>query len=132
MKKMILGSALMLLTVILFAQPQHDGPPKPPPVAERWTHDSTRLQLYVVLSSSQIGNVKAVFISFYNSMDALMQNAAGSPPAREEVEKINKAKDEALQQIFTPEQKMKYHTFRRELMPPPPHEAKHKAPPINS
>ena len=126
MKKLLLGSAAMLLTATLFAQPeQHpDGPPKPPPIAERWRHDSTKLQLYVVLNTGQMSNVKAAFLSFYNDMDAVMQQNKKNPPkapAREDVEKIRAKRNSALKTIFTAQQYDRFQTFEREFMPPPHH-----------
>ncbi len=121
MKKILFSSLAALLTIALFAQPPHpDGPPKPPPIAERWKHDSVKLQLYVVLSSSQISNVKTAFVSFYNEMDALMQ-VSKMLPAREDVEKVRSKRDGDLKLIFNAQQFDRFETFEKEFMPPPPH-----------
>lgn len=127
MKKLLLGSAAMLLTATLFAQPEQpfDGPPKPPPVTERWKYDSTKLQLYVVLNNAQMSNVKSTFFSFYNEMDALMQQNKKAPPAspaREEIEKIRTKRNAALKAILDGQQFMRFDVFEKEFMPPPhPH-----------
>ena len=120
MKKVLFGSVAMLLTVSVFAQPgQHpDGPPPPPPVAERWRHDSTKLQLYVVLSANEINGTKAAFLSFYNDMDGLRQQ--NKPAPREELEKTRAKRNNALKEIFNPQQFDRFETFEREFMPLPP------------
>ena len=125
MKKLLPGSVAMLLTMTLFAQPekQPDGPPKPPPIAERWRHDSTKLQLYVVLNSGEMAGAKASFLSFYNDMDALMQptnSKPPAPPARADVERIHTKRNNALKAIFSAQQFERFETFEREFMPPPP------------
>ena len=128
MKRIIFSSLATLLTATLFAQPPHpDGPPKPPPVAERCKHDSTKLQLYVVLSSPQISNVKTAFFSFYNEMDALMQ-APKTAPAKEGVEKIRSKRDLTLKAIFNAQQFDRFETFEKDFMPPPPHPPKPQEP----
>ena len=121
MKKMMLAGMAALLAAASLAQPpKQDRLPKPP-VAERWTHDSTKLQLYVVFSPTQTERLKTVFFSFYQSVDTLMQKVPPAPPAREPMEQIIRTRDEALQQIFTPDQRIRFQTFRKELMPPPAH-----------
>src|SRR5947209_8624719 len=121
MKKVFLGSALLLLTATLFAQPGHnDGPPKPPPVAERWKRDSIKLQLYVALQLTQISPVKNVFYISYQNMDALVEKSKGTPPAKEEMEKLHNGRNNALKTIFNAGQFDRYETFEREFMPPPP------------
>lgn len=115
----------MLLTTLLFAQPHSrpDGPPKPPPVAERWKHDSTRLQLYVVLLPGQTTGVKTTFVAFYNDADALMQqhqDGSPTPPPKEEMEKIRTKRTAALKAIFDTQQFTRFETFEKEFMPPRP------------
>lgn len=127
MKKSLFSSAAVLLTATLFAQPQPrpDGPPKPPPLAERWKHDSTRLQLYVVLSPGQIAGIKTAFFSFYNDADALMQqhrDNSPTPPPKEEVEKMRTKWVAALKAIFDAQQFTRFQTFEKEFMPPHPPE----------
>ena len=121
MKKITLAGINLLLSALLLAQPpQHEGPPKPPPVAERWMHDSTRLQLYVVLLPAQIVGIKAAYTSFYTAMDSFMEKHTAAPPTKEQHDLPMKRRDEALAQIFTPEQTIRFHTFHKELSPPHP------------
>ena len=126
MKKLLFSSVAVLLTATVFAQPQPHSyePPKPPSVAERWKHDSIKLQLYVVLPASQINGVKTAFLSFYSEMDALMQaskTTLPTPPAREEVEKVRSKRDLTLKAILNAQQFDRFETFEKEFMPPPPH-----------
>lgn len=137
MKKIIFSSIAILLTVTLFAQPEHnhDGPPKPPPVAERWKRDSIKLQLYVTLSSSQINNVKATFVSFYNDMEAMMEKGKTAPPPKGQMESVHYKRNDALKSIFNSGQWDRFETFEREFMPPPPQHppmnGQKQMPPIN-
>jgi hypothetical protein len=121
MKKFLLGSAAALLSATLFAQPQHrpDGPPKPPPVATQWKNDSIKLQLYVVLATGQMADVKTAFVSFYKDMDALLQQAGGSRPEREEMEKVSTKRKAALKAILTSQQLDRFDAFEKEFIPPP-------------
>ncbi len=119
MKKITHGILSLMISAIAFAQPpHHDGQPKPPPMAERWTHDSTKLQLYVVLLPTQIAGVKSAYTSFYIAMDSYMQKHTAAPPTKEQHDFPMKRRDEALAQIFTPEQTIRFQTFRQELAPP--------------
>lgn len=125
MKKLLFSSAVLLLTAPVFAQPDPhpDGPPKPPPVAERWRHDSTKLQLYVVLTQEEMAGAKAAFLSFYTDADALLQGAKNgppAPPAREDMERLRTKRNAALKTIFNAQQFDRFETFEREFMPPPP------------
>jgi hypothetical protein len=127
MKKLVFSSLFLLLAGSLFAQPQHrEGPPKPPPIAERWKHDSTKLQLYVGLNPGQISSTKNVFVNFYKDMDALMQNRKDGPPKKEDMDKVVNKRKEALKAIFSAQQLGRLETFRREFMPPPPRKHKPK------
>jgi hypothetical protein len=133
MKKIIFGSMLMLLTVSLFAQPnpKQDGPPKPPPIEERWKRDSIKLQLYVNINHEQMANVKNTFISFYNSMDAVAPKEPGNPPNKEDMDKIVKSRNESLKNVVNEKQFDRFKTFEKEFMPPhhPPMNGHKKMPP---
>jgi hypothetical protein len=134
MKKIIFSSMVMLLTLSLFAQPnqKQDGPPKPPPIAERWKRDSIKLQLYVNISPEQVANVKNAFVSFYNSMDAMAPKEPGNPPGKEDMDKIIKTRKDALKTILNEKQFARFETFEKEFMPPhhpPVHDDKKMPPP---
>lgn len=133
MKKILSTGIAVFLTATVVAQPGRrlDGPPQPPPLTDRWAHDSTRLQLYVVLNGDQIGRVKTAFVSFYNDVDALMQQNKTVPPPKQAVEKILTKRNAALKTIFTAQQFDRFQTFEKEFMPPPPRPHKPPKPDAN-
>ena len=120
----------LLLTAMLYAQPKQsgDGPPKPPPVAERWKHDSTKLQLYINMQPPQISGVKNVFTTFYKEMDALREGSKGGPPKKEEMDKIRDKRKTALKTVLNDHQMQRFQTFEKQFMPPhhPPGPKKEK------
>jgi Holliday junction resolvase RusA-like endonuclease len=122
MKKIILSSIIMLLTANLFAQPgqKPDGPPKPPPISERWKRDSIKLQLYVNMNADQIAGVKNIFITFYNSLDALVSKQSDAPAEREDIGNIIKTRKDGLKTVLNEKQFDRFEAFEREFMPPPP------------
>jgi hypothetical protein len=122
MKQIIFSSVLMLLTVHLFAQPlqKQEGPPKPPPVAERWKRDSIKLQLYVNIRQDQVAGVKNAFLSFYKGMDESAPKEKMNPPKKEEMDHLITTRIEALKKVLDEKQFDRFETFQREFMPPHP------------
>lgn len=122
MKLIIFGSILMLLTVHLFAQSSQnqDGPPKPPPVSERWKRDSIKLQLYVNIREDQMAGTKNAFLSFYKGLDEWAPKEKMSPQKKKEMHSLSKARNEALKKILDEKQFDRFETFEREFMPSHP------------
>ena len=121
MKKIIFGSMLMLLTGNLFAQSmKQDDLRKPPAIPEQWKRDSIKLQLYVNINSDQMTAVKNAFISFYNSLDAVIPKEPGTHPKREDIDLLVKTRNDALKKILNEKQFDRFETFDREFLPPPP------------
>ena len=133
MKKLVFSSIVLLLTVNLFAQPgqKQDGPPKPPPISERWKRDSIKLQLYVGLNPDQVTNVKNAFVSFYSALDAKAPKEGTKPPNREEMHNLVKTRNDALKNSLNQKQFERFETFEKEFMPPhhPPMQGDKKMPP---
>ena len=120
MKRTILSSITLLLTAMLVAQPGPNGPPKPPPLAERWKRDSIKLNLYIGPPATQMAAIKNVFFLFYTELDALAEKNKTAPPAREAIDKIRDNRKNALQGILTAAAFDRFETFEREFMPSPP------------
>lgn len=118
MKKIILFIALVLVATFSFAQNQQ--PHKPPPMADRWKHDSTTLVSSINLSADQLKKTKSAFYSFYKEMDALKEKNKGTRPPREEVEKLVTKRDDAVKAVLNKDQATKYEAMKKQFMPPPP------------
>jgi hypothetical protein len=133
MKKTILGSLLLLTTAIAFSQEpeRREGPRKPPPLPERWRHDSTVIVSATGVSKDQSSKLKTVFYSFYKEMDELVEKNMQKRPSKEEVEKIAAKRNDAAKKFLSKEQAQKFDNLKRELMPPPPGEKK-APPPANT
>jgi hypothetical protein len=128
--KTILSLLLFSFAVITASsQPPHH----PPPISERWKHDSLRLVRLVSLQPSQILKVRTLFLQFHTSMDQLKEKNKGARPAREEVEKVAAIRNEKLKAILTSQQYQKFEAAQKEFLPPPPGERRGKpGPPPSS
>lgn len=123
MKKLILGSTMLLLTATLFAQsapPQRQGHPKPPSVEDRWKGLSERFQYAFHPSTDQEAKLKTVFMEFFKEMDALHEKSQGKRPERTEVDAIVKKRNDAVYKILNKDQGEHFYLLQRELMAPPP------------
>lgn len=131
MKKIVFSGTMMLLTVSLFAQPQkQNGPPNPPPIAERWKRDSIKLQLYVNLGEEQVSRIKNAFVSFYTGLDALAPKAEMNLPRKEDIDHLLQTRNDAVKNIMDAKQFDRFTTFEREFMPlHPPMPGNKKMPP---
>lgn len=131
MKQLLCCSLLLWMTLPLAAQEKMppQGPPKPPPVAERWMHDSSRIAGAVTLSATQSASVKTSFLAFYKSMDGLLEKSKPNPPAKEAVEALVTTRNNAVKKVLNAMQVKQYSGIERQLMPLPPRDKKGSPPP---
>ena len=128
MKQFLFGS-LLLLSLSAFAQDQRPpGPPKPPPVAERWKRDSSKIVRAVTLSAAQLKMVKASFLIFYKDLDALMEKGKLARPDKAAVDVLIAKRNSAVKKTLSAEQAQQFSGIERQLMPPPPGDKKEPPP----
>ena len=121
---------ILLFSFLSYSQQEqkHQGPPKPPPVADRWKHDSTTIASSISLSTDQSKKTKTAYYNFYKEMDLLLEKNKGKKPLKEEVERLVKKRDDAVKAILNKEQSAKYEAISKKLMPPPPGHRKEPPP----
>ncbi|MDB5195667.1 MAG: hypothetical protein JWP88_37 [Flaviaesturariibacter sp.] len=121
MKQLLCFSLLLCIALSLVEQKKAPPqcPTKPPPMAERLKRDSSKIADALILSALQTVSVKTSFLSFYKSMDALLEKSKGTPPAREAVETLINTRNTAVKKALNPAQVKLYTCIELQLMPPP-------------
>ena len=125
MKRIIIGSALLLFTLATKAQEQ-PKPPKPPTVEERLKKTNEVLQKEVQPTAAQKAAIETAFKKFFTDADKLRKENPPPPPpppdpkVKEAMDKLIKERDEAVKKILTPAQFEKYKVAAKKLHPPKP------------
>jgi Spy/CpxP family protein refolding chaperone len=120
MKKMIMAGIAILVTAITFAQPEKDGPSKPPPLEKRWEKDSGKIKSAVSLTADEQAKMKTAFMAFYTEMDALREKNKAQRPAREEVERVAQKRNDAIKKFLSKDKFEKFMGVEKQLGPPKP------------
>ncbi|GAB4093439.1 hypothetical protein [Flaviaesturariibacter terrae] len=115
MKKILMGSTLLLLTCYLHAQP-----PQPPTHEMRWRHDSSCILHSLPLTPQKLQRLHPAFEDFYSAMDRLHDQDRAQPPARGAVEQLVKQRDARILPELTREEADDFLRMEHRLLPPPP------------
>lgn len=118
--KMIIAALALIVTSAVFPHDQKQGPGKPPPPGKRWEKDSGKIKKTVTLTDDELSKLRTVFIDFYKEMDALHEKNKGKRPAKEEVDKIIKKRNDAVKKVLAKEKYDQYMKMEKELGPPKP------------
>ena len=130
MKRIIIGSALLLFALAGKAQP-----PKPPSIEERLKKTNEVLQKEVQPTAAQKTAIETAFKKFFTDADKLRKDNPPPPPpppdpkVKEAMDKLVKERDEAVKKILTAAQYEKYKVAAEKLHPPRPGEKGKQGPP---
>jgi len=119
MKHLLIAIIALLANTFCFPQ-QQQGPPKPPPPEKRWEKDSEKLKKAVTPSEEELTKMKAAFMIFYKEMDALHEKNKGQRPAKEEVDKLIRKRNDAVKKVLSKDKFDKFLKVEKELGPPKP------------